>query len=117
MILRITSYNVCYTKLLRFRKQILPRDNQQYFVPLDEKFFYHNYGSELVQAENLSFTYLQNTPLTYQALEDVSFKIRNGSVHGLIGATGSGKSTLLQHLNGLYLPQSGHLKVGPFDVV
>ncbi len=100
----------------QFRKQILPRDNQQYFVPLDEKFFYHNYGSELVQAENLSFTYLQNTPLTYQALEDVSFKIRNGSVHGLIGATGSGKSTLLQHLNGLYLPQSGHLKVGPFDV-
>jgi energy-coupling factor transport system ATP-binding protein len=37
-------------------------------------------------------------------------------VHGLIGATGSGKSTLLQHLNGLYIPQTGELKVGPFEV-
>jgi energy-coupling factor transporter ATP-binding protein EcfA2 len=34
----------------------------------------------------------------------------------LVGATGSGKSTLLQHLNGLYLPQSGLVRVGAFDL-
>src|SRR5690606_5130809 len=59
---------------------------------------------------------LQNTPLAHQALEDINFSVRQGSVHGLIGATGSGKSTLLQHLNGLYIPQTGTLKVGPFEV-
>jgi energy-coupling factor transporter ATPase len=100
----------------QFKKQILPRENQQFFVPLDEKYFYHNYEQELVQANNLSFTYLQNTPLAHQALDSVTFKINKGSVHGLIGATGSGKSTLLQNLNGLYIPQTGQLKVGPFDV-
>jgi energy-coupling factor transport system ATP-binding protein len=70
----------------------------------------------LVNAENISFSYLQNTPLAHQALEDITFSVQQGSVHGLIGATGSGKSTLLQHLNGLYLPQTGRLTVGPFQV-
>jgi len=42
--------------------------------------------------------------------------VPKGSSYGIIGATGSGKSSLLQHLNGLYLPQSGHVKVGPFDL-
>ncbi len=100
----------------QFEKQILPLNSPQQFAPLDDEHFFRNYQDELVKAEHISFTYLQNTPLAHQALEDINFSIRKGSVHGLIGATGSGKSTLLQHFNGLYLPQTGSLRVGPFDV-
>jgi energy-coupling factor transport system ATP-binding protein len=83
---------------------------------LEDHHFSRNNQENLVIGNHISFTYLQNTPLAHQALEDISFSVRKGSVHGLIGATGSGKSTLLQHLNGLYLPQTGDLKVGPFEV-
>ncbi|MAT44747.1 MAG: energy-coupling factor transporter ATPase [Anaerolineaceae bacterium] len=70
----------------------------------------------LIEASDLSFTYLANTPLSHQALKDISFSIPDHSLFGLIGSTGSGKSTLLQHLNGLYQAQSGTLRVGPYEV-
>ncbi len=69
-----------------------------------------------VEAKDISFTYMNNTPLSHQALEKVDIQFSEGSFHGLIGATGSGKSTLLQHFNGLYIPQSGSLRVGHFQV-
>ncbi|MDO9122773.1 MAG: ATP-binding cassette domain-containing protein, partial [Anaerolineaceae bacterium] len=47
--------------------------------------------------------------------EDVSLTVTAGKAHGFVGATGSGKSTLLQHLNGLYRPQSGTIRVGPYN--
>jgi energy-coupling factor transport system ATP-binding protein len=100
----------------QFKNQVEPRSSTQLFNPLEDHHFFRNNQANLVKANNISFTYLQNTPLAHQALEDISFSIRQGSVHGLIGATGSGKSTLLQHLNGLYIPQTGTLSVGPFEV-
>ncbi|MBE0684770.1 MAG: ATP-binding cassette domain-containing protein [Anaerolineaceae bacterium] len=100
----------------QFKKQIEPRPAPQIFSPLEDHHFFRNTQENLVIGNHISFTYLQNTPLAHQALEDISFSVRKGSVHGLIGATGSGKSTLLQHLNGLYIPQTGDLKVGPFEV-
>jgi energy-coupling factor transport system ATP-binding protein len=69
-----------------------------------------------VQISHLSHTYLPGTPLEHPALKDVSFEITSGQSHGLAGATGSGKSTLLQHLNGLYRPQSGEVRIGPYAV-
>lgn len=100
----------------QFKKQIEPRSSPQFFKPLEDLHFFRNNQENLVIGNHISFTYLQNTPLAHQALEDINFSVRQGSVHGLIGATGSGKSTLLQHLNGLYIPQTGTLKVGPFEV-
>ncbi len=100
----------------QFKKQIEPRHSPQFFKPLEDLHFFRNNQENLVIGNHISFTYLQNTPLAHQALEDINFSVRQGSVHGLIGATGSGKSTLLQHLNGLYIPQTGTLKVGPFEV-
>lgn len=100
----------------QFAKQIELLESPRRFSPLDETHFFRNNQEDLVKANQISFTYLQNTPLAHQALENISFSIRKGSVHGLIGATGSGKSTLLQHLNGLYIPQTGNLTVGPFEV-
>lgn len=44
-----------------------------------------------------------------QALNDVSFGIRRGSVHVLVGENGAGKSTLLKVINGLYKADSGQI--------
>lgn len=73
-------------------------------------------ASPIIFAEELQHTYLAGTPFESHSLRGVSLTAQAGRVHGLVGATGSGKSTFLQHLNGLYLPQSGKLRVGNFDL-
>ncbi len=76
----------------------------------------HSDDAVLVEVSDLNHVYQAGTPFESQSLSGVSFQAYKGKVHGLVGATGSGKSTLLQHLNGLYLPQSGKVKVGDFDL-
>jgi len=44
-----------------------------------------------------------------RALEDVTFGVREGSVHALVGENGAGKSTLLKVLSGVYRPDAGAL--------
>ncbi len=70
----------------------------------------------VVIANDISHMYMQGTPFATRALRGVTFAVPMSSIHGLIGATGSGKSTLLQHLNGLYRPQSGTLRVAGLDL-
>jgi L-arabinose transport system ATP-binding protein len=47
-----------------------------------------------------------------QALSDVSFGVRGGSVHALCGENGAGKSTLLKILSGVYRPDAGAVVLG-----
>jgi ABC-type sugar transport system ATPase subunit len=55
-------------------------------------------------AEHLSKSYGANT-----VLRDVSFTLRRGEIHGLVGHNGAGKSTLLRILAGAVQPDSGTL--------
>ncbi len=85
------------------------------FVRSEEK--NNQSGAEtLIAVESLDHYYLRNTPLEQQALFDISLEVKSGLAHGFCGATGSGKSTLLQHLNGLYRPQSGEVRIGPYSL-
>jgi len=45
------------------------------------------------------------------ALDDVSFSVHKGEIHGLIGPNGAGKSTLINVMTGIYKPRRGTVTV------
>jgi ABC-2 type transport system ATP-binding protein len=52
-----------------------------------------------------------------QALDDVSLVVRRGCVFGLVGENGAGKSTLIKHVLGLWLAETGSVRVFGLDPV
>jgi ABC-2 type transport system ATP-binding protein len=52
-----------------------------------------------------------------QALDNVSFNIKQGEVYGLIGPNGAGKTTTLRIISTLILPTTGTADIFGFDVV
>ncbi|MDX2054869.1 MAG: ABC transporter ATP-binding protein [Polyangiaceae bacterium] len=51
------------------------------------------------------------------ALDDVSFTLRPGTFHALLGENGAGKSTLVKCIMGFYQADSGRVVVGDSDVM
>lgn len=47
----------------------------------------------------------------FNALNDISFKIRKGEIVGILGTNGSGKSTILKIITGLLNPSQGTVEV------
>ncbi|WP_439622268.1 sugar ABC transporter ATP-binding protein [Shinella sp.] len=50
------------------------------------------------------------------ALKDVSFSVRRGSVHGLIGENGAGKSTLMRILSGAHRASEGSVAIDGAEI-
>jgi len=48
---------------------------------------------------------------SFTALDNLSIRVRKGSVYGLVGPNGAGKTTLIKHLAGVYQPDSGKILV------
>ena len=57
----------------------------------------------------LQFEEITKTYPGVTALQSVSFGVRAGSIHALMGENGAGKSTLLKTLSGAHQPSSGRL--------
>ncbi|WP_322875991.1 ABC transporter ATP-binding protein [Mycoplasmopsis felis] len=52
-----------------------------------------------------------------KANQDISFEVKKGTIHALIGENGAGKSTLMSILFGLYEPDKGVIKVNNKEVL
>jgi inositol transport system ATP-binding protein len=50
------------------------------------------------------------------ALDDVSFRLRPGTVHALMGENGAGKSTLMKIIAGVYTPDHGRFRLRGKDI-
>jgi len=66
---------------------------------------------------------LQNVNKTYrlkdarvEAIKDVSLRIRDGEIFGIIGYSGAGKSSLVRCINLLEVPDSGSISVNGTDI-
>ena len=59
------------------------------------------------ELQNISYTYLRNTPLAQEALHALSLTILKGSTTALVGATNAGKSTIVDLLAYLIKPTVG----------
>lgn len=65
---------------------------------------------DLIEIEDLSKNYLDDTGFNVHLLEDVSFSIREGSITTLLAPTGAGKSSLMKIIAGLEKSTSGEIK-------
>jgi ABC-2 type transport system ATP-binding protein len=66
-----------------------------------------------ILVENL----VKHYPGDVKAVDDISFRVEDGSVFGFLGPNGAGKSTTIKILTTLALPTAGRASVGGYDVV
>ncbi len=67
-----------------------------------------------VELHNLKKTYEKGTVI---AVDDVSFKVKDGELFGLIGPDGAGKTSIFRMLTTLLLPDGGSASVNNLDIV
>ena len=66
-----------------------------------------------IEFKDLSFTYTDNSE---PALKNISLKIKQGQMIGVIGESGAGKSTLVDIILGLLMPNAGKVLVDGKDI-
>lgn len=69
----------------------------------------------MIEIENLTKTY-QTSDGSVEALKNVSLKIEDGDIFGIIGMSGAGKSTLVRCINLLERPSGGSVRIDGCDM-
>ena len=68
--------------------------------------------SSIISFENVSLSYGNRL-----ILDNISFKINEGEIFGMLGPNGVGKSTIFNLITGLIKPDSGQIKINNTNVV
>jgi len=68
-------------------------------------------GHPIIEAENLTKVYFNNSHPSVQAVKDVYLKIEPGEIVLISGPNGSGKTTLLSMLGCLLRPHTGTIRI------
>lgn len=92
------SYVENYVRFIEFSEDERPS------VALKEKFD--------IELENVKFAYPNQTN---NALDGVSFSVKNNETIAIVGENGSGKSTLIKLITGYYKPTYGNVKLDGVD--
>ncbi len=64
---------------------------------------------------SIEIDHIRKTYGTFEALQDVSLRIKKGELVALLGPSGSGKTTLLRIIAGLDVPDSGTIRLNDED--
>lgn len=70
----------------------------------------------ILSAQNVSHAFYLSKHACVQALDNLSFQIRQGEIYGLVGESGSGKSTAARCVMNLLQPQRGHIFYQGIDI-
>ena len=62
--------------------------------------------NSIIEFENVSLSYGNRL-----ILDNISFRINNGQIYGMLGPNGVGKSTIFNLITGLIKPSSGNIKI------
>ena len=69
----------------------------------------------MIELRNISKTF-QSSGGTVEALKNVSIRIQDGDIYGIIGMSGAGKSTLVRCINMLERPSDGTVLIDGEDI-
>src|SRR6201991_1095951 len=65
----------------------------------------------VLEVDNLAVRYG-----SFQAVQNVSFRVQPGEIFGLLGPNGAGKTSTLSAIEGLLKPQSGTIRVAGYNI-
>ena len=65
----------------------------------------------MIEVKNLTKRYGNHV-----AINDISFKLANGKIYGILGSYHSGKTTLLNMMTGCSSPSEGNVNINGFDI-
>ena len=91
----------------RISDQTIPMDNKP-----DLPVFPSQGTKRILEVENISFSISSSVSMKRDSiLKNISFSLHEGESIAIVGANGAGKTVLLKHLNGLYHPTKGNVRV------
>lgn len=70
----------------------------------------------MIEFVNVTKSYQLEKNEIFNALNNISLKIDNGEIIGIVGYSGAGKSTLVRLINGLIKPSKGYISIDNKDI-